>query len=72
MLCFTGLILKNAQFIVKVFLLIVYKYQNLNVFDFEIDSDDMARLNQLNQNQAIAWAANGLNPMEVAPPLKQV
>jgi len=24
-------------------------------------------MNRLNQNQAIAWAANGLNPMEVAP-----
>ena len=44
--------------------------ENLNVFDFEIPDDDMARLNRLDQNQAIAWAANGINPMEVAPPLK--
>lgn len=44
--------------------------ENLNLFDFEIADDDMARLNRLNQNQAFAWAANGLNPMEVAPPLK--
>lgn len=44
--------------------------ENLDVFDFHIPENDMARLNQLNQNQAIAWAANGLNPMEVAPPLK--
>jgi 2,5-diketo-D-gluconate reductase A len=44
--------------------------ENLNLFDFEITNNDMERLNQLNQNRAIAWAANGLNPMEVAPPLK--
>jgi 2,5-diketo-D-gluconate reductase A len=44
--------------------------ENLNLFDFEIPDADMERLNQLNQNQAIAWAANGLNPMEVAPPIK--
>lgn len=44
--------------------------ENLNLFDFEIPDTDMERLNQLNQNQAIAWAASGLNPMEVAPALK--
>lgn len=44
--------------------------ENLQVFDFEIPDTDMERLNRLNQNQAFAWAANGLNPMEVAPPLK--
>ncbi len=44
--------------------------ENFNVFDFEIPDSDMARLNRLNQEQAFAWAANGLNPMEVAPPLK--
>jgi 2,5-diketo-D-gluconate reductase A len=44
--------------------------ENLNLFDFEIPDNDMERLNRLNQNQAFAWAANGLNPMEVAPPLK--
>ena len=44
--------------------------ENLNLFDFEIPDHDMARLNRLNQNQAIAWAANGLDPMEAAPPLK--
>lgn len=43
---------------------------NLNIFDFEISDNDMERLDQLNQNQAIAWAANGLNPMDVAAPLK--
>lgn len=42
---------------------------NLHIFDFEISADDMRRLDDLNQNQAIAWAANGLNPMEVAAPL---
>ena len=44
--------------------------ENLNLFDFEIPDNDMERLNRLNQDQAFAWAANGLNPMEVAPPLK--
>jgi 2,5-diketo-D-gluconate reductase A len=44
--------------------------ENLNLFDFEIPDNDMERLNGLNQNQAMAWAANGLNPMEFAPPLK--
>lgn len=44
--------------------------ENLNLFDFEIPADDMERLNRLNQNQAFAWAANGLNPMELATPLK--
>lgn len=44
--------------------------ENINVFDFEIPDTDMERLNQLNQNQAIAWAASGLNPMEAAPVLK--
>ena len=41
--------------------------ENLNVFDFEIPDNDMERLNRLNQNQAFAWAANGLTPMEVVP-----
>lgn len=45
--------------------------ENLNLFSFEIPENDMERLNRLNQNQAFAWAANGLNPMEVAPPLKR-
>jgi 2,5-diketo-D-gluconate reductase A len=39
--------------------------ENLNLFDFEIPDNDLERLNRLNQNQAFAWAANGLNPMEV-------
>ncbi|GAK57175.1 2,5-diketo-D-gluconic acid reductase A [Candidatus Vecturithrix granuli] len=44
--------------------------ENLQVFDFKIPDHDMECLNRLNQNQAFAWAANGLNPMEVAPPIK--
>ena len=43
---------------------------NLKVFNFEIPDNAMERLDRLNQNQAFAWAANGLNPMEIAPPLK--
>ncbi|MFS0776459.1 aldo/keto reductase [Neobacillus sp. 3P2-tot-E-2] len=42
---------------------------NLKFFDFEIPDKDMERLNRLDQNQAIAWASSGVNPME-APPLK--
>jgi len=41
--------------------------ENLNLFEFEIPDNDMERLNRLDQNQAFAWAANGLNPMEAAP-----
>lgn len=44
--------------------------ENLDLFNFEIPVADMERLNQLNQSRAIAWAANGINPMEAAPPLK--
>ena len=44
--------------------------ENFNLFDFQIPDSDMERLNRLNQNQAIAWAASGLDPMEAAPPLK--
>lgn len=43
--------------------------ENLAVFDFVIPDADMERLNRLNLNQPIAWAASGLNPMEAAPPL---
>lgn len=44
--------------------------ENLNVFNFEIPETDMLRLDVLNKNQAIAWAASGINPQEVAPLLK--
>ena len=42
---------------------------NIDLFDFEISQDQMARLDALNQDQPFAWAANGLNPMEAAPSL---
>jgi 2,5-diketo-D-gluconate reductase A len=45
-------------------------HENLKLFDFEIPITDMKRLDKLDQNQAIAWAANGLNPMQAAPALK--
>lgn len=44
--------------------------ENFRLFDFEIPEHDMERLNRLDRNQAFAWAADGLNPMEVAPLLK--
>jgi 2,5-diketo-D-gluconate reductase A len=43
--------------------------KNINLFDFEIPDNDMEQLNRFNRNQAFARAANGLNPMEAAPPL---
>lgn len=48
----------------------VHIRDNFNLFDFKIPDNDMERLNRLNKNQAFAWAADGLNPMEAAPPLK--
>jgi 2,5-diketo-D-gluconate reductase A len=38
---------------------------NYNLFGFKISDGDMERLDGLNRNQAFAWAANGINPMEV-------
>ena len=43
--------------------------ENLAVFNFDIGASDMDRLNALNKGQPIAWAANGLNPMEASPEL---
>ena len=43
--------------------------ENLGAYGIDIPEDDMRRLRQLNQNQALAWAANGMNPMDVADPL---
>lgn len=45
--------------------------ENLNLFDFEISEEDMKSLDSLNKNQAIAWAAVGLDPMKTVPVLKQ-
>ena len=42
---------------------------NIDLFDFSIPADQMARLDQLNQDQPFAWAANGLDPMQAAPAL---
>ena len=44
--------------------------QNLDIFAFEIPAADRERMAALNLEQPIAWAANGLNPMEVAAPLE--
>ena len=44
--------------------------ENFDLFSFSIPEKEMAQLDGLNLGQAFAWAANGLNPMEVAPPLK--
>ncbi|MCB1174104.1 MAG: aldo/keto reductase [Leptospiraceae bacterium] len=39
---------------------------NRELFDFHIPASAMQRLDELNQDQALAWAANGINPMEVS------
>jgi 2,5-diketo-D-gluconate reductase A len=44
--------------------------ENFDLFGFEISDSDMERLDQLNQNKIIAWAASGINPMNDAPPAK--
>jgi 2,5-diketo-D-gluconate reductase A len=42
----------------------------MRFMNFEIPESDMRLLDKLNQDKAIAWAANGLNPMEIAAPLR--
>uniref|UniRef100_A0A7S0ZQC0 NADP-dependent oxidoreductase domain-containing protein n=1 Tax=Noctiluca scintillans TaxID=2966 RepID=A0A7S0ZQC0_NOCSC len=42
---------------------------NFDVFGFEISSEDMQNLDAQDQQQPIAWAANGTNPMDASPPL---
>lgn len=44
--------------------------ENLDVFDFEIPEDDMSRLDNHDLQRPLAWAANGVDPMEIAEPLK--
>lgn len=44
--------------------------ENLNLFNFEISEEDMKSLDSLNKNQAIAWAAVGLDPMKAVPAIK--
>ncbi|MBN1499814.1 MAG: aldo/keto reductase [Spirochaetes bacterium] len=43
--------------------------ENLKAYDFEIPESCMKRLDMLNRNQPIAWAASGINPMDAAPPV---
>lgn len=45
--------------------------QNLELFDFEISQEQMNRLNELDKNQPIAWAASGINPMGSAPSISE-
>ncbi|CAB9505955.1 keto reductase family 1 member C1 homolog [Seminavis robusta] len=42
---------------------------NLDVFGFELTEEHMNKMNALNKNEYLAWAANGMNPMEVEVPL---
>ena len=42
---------------------------NLDVFGFELSDAQMEKINALDKNEYLAWAANGMNPMEVEVPL---
>jgi 2,5-diketo-D-gluconate reductase A len=44
--------------------------ENLELFGFSIPENDLTRLNNLDLQRPIAWAANGIDPMEIAAPLK--
>ncbi|MCK5515881.1 MAG: aldo/keto reductase, partial [Desulfobulbaceae bacterium] len=44
--------------------------ENLELFDFSIPQGDLTRLNNLDLQRPMAWAANGVDPMEIAAPLK--
>ncbi len=44
--------------------------ENLELFDFSIPEDDLTRLNSLDLQTPMAWAANGVDPMEISAPLK--
>ncbi len=43
--------------------------ENLDLFDFSIPKNDMDLLNSLDLQKPMAWAANGVDPMEIAAPL---
>lgn len=45
--------------------------ENFDLFSFSIPEDDMIRLNKLDLQRPLAWAANGVDPMEIAAPLKE-
>lgn len=44
--------------------------ENMDLFSFSIPEEDMVRLNGLDLQQPLAWAANGVDPMKIAAPLK--
>ena len=44
--------------------------ENLELFDFSIPQSALTRLNNLDLQRPMAWAANGVDPMEIAAPLK--
>lgn len=43
--------------------------KNLDLFGFDIPTEDMEKLNGLDLDEHVAWAAVGLNPQAVNPPL---
>lgn len=44
--------------------------ENLELFDFSIGDEDMTQLNSLDLQTPMAWAANGVDPMAIAAPLR--
>jgi 2,5-diketo-D-gluconate reductase A len=45
--------------------------ENLNVYGFDLSEDDIAKLDALDQNEYVAWAQTGMNPMTVEVPLEK-
>ena len=42
---------------------------NFDLFDFEIPSEDMEKLNALDKDEHVAWAQQGMNPQDIDVPL---
>ena len=50
---------------------VVHIQDNLDLFNFELSQADMQRLDSFDQEQFLAWASSGINPMEDVPLLKK-
>lgn len=45
--------------------------ENMNIFDFELTDEEMARLDAFDTNRLFAWASSGINPMYDFPPWQE-
>ena len=43
--------------------------ENIDLFGFEIGAGDMKAVDACDKNAAVAWTAQGMNPMDVDVPL---